>query len=192
MSEFLLPRPPAANIIDRAATDADELRERGARESRRPDEVHIRLGEFGESRTMDVLGGRHGLQVIRTDAGKNSTQMIDLFPRRDRPDELLVRSAVCQGLLAADADPAVTVRVGRPNADPAWRDEAPVFLSPEIGRESTSLGGVSDVSADEPHMPTRNVSDPSVRFLGDRSDPAASALAVHRHIVTNSSDGIYV
>lgn len=177
MSEFLLPGSPAAYVVDRPSTDANQLRECRGREGRGADESDVGVGELREAGAMDVLGRSHGFEVFGANAGKDSAEMVDLVARGDGTDELLVRGSMCKLRPAADAQAAVTVGQGLPDANPARGRVTALFLPPKIGRNRMSLSDVGDVPAHESDALPCCVPDPSVRLLGDRRVLSAAALA---------------
>jgi hypothetical protein len=62
-----------------------------------------------EASTAAVLGPRHCFQMVGIAAHRNTAEMVDLQPLRDRPNEPLVREAMNSVRYTIDACVAVTL-----------------------------------------------------------------------------------
>jgi hypothetical protein len=88
----------------------------------------VRLPHGWES-AADVLAMCHGLQVSRVDAAPVTTQMVELQPLWDRPDEPFVRQLV--GDSTARPEPELTGSVGVTGRRPEPTGARLIDLRPE-------------------------------------------------------------
>lgn len=107
-----------------------------------------------------------------------TAQVVDLLPRWNRPDLLLVHRAMCVTKASAEADAGVAVRSNADVHDPAF-SRAPVVLEGVVGRGDRGSGsafGSRVVTVDVAQRLTFDL-PASLRLRRDRCSFSATALA---------------